>query len=102
MTGEWPDEMDHREVGFENKADCRWEKIRPASRSENQVNKPVQRNNKLGLKWVSKHTQNDCYGADVSFKGKRVRKSGFSCPASAHLWAVVEADKLHGEFLRSN
>ncbi len=53
MTGEWPGPgftVDHINL---DRADDRWANLRLATRSQQQGNKPVQRNNFLGVKGVS-------------------------------------------------
>lgn len=54
VTGEWPPEQtDHENL---NPDDNSWENIRNASGSQNQANKRVYKNNKLGIKGVTLHS----------------------------------------------
>jgi hypothetical protein len=52
MTGAWPiDQVDHEDL---NKSNNRWLNIRSATRSQNNANRPMQKNNKSGVKGVVK------------------------------------------------
>jgi hypothetical protein len=95
MTGEWPKrDMDHDNT---IKSDNRWVNLRPATRSQNKANAPVQGNNKLGLKGVSWSDRDRVYEWSVKCGRRRLRGRS-DCPASAHFSYVVAADKLFGEF----
>lgn len=66
MTGEWPPEgleVDHRDV---NHANNKWDNLRIATRIENSRNRPVRRDNKLGIKNVSFDWERNKYIARVN------------------------------------
>lgn len=98
MTGEWPTEqIDHIN---RNKIDNRWANLRAATRCENQRNRRMAANNKIGLKGVRAHRKK--WKAAIKIAGKRHHLGVFDCPAAAHFAYIVAADKHFGEFARAS
>jgi hypothetical protein len=96
MKGEWPEaEVDHRNL---DRSDDRWPNLHPATPGQNQRNKSVYINNKLGVKGISWYKGK--YVARISDGGKYRhlgRFSKLSDAVSAHNKAAAE---LGGEFAR--
>lgn len=92
VTGKWPrDEIDHINT---KRHDNRWNNLRQANRKQNSVNRGANRNNKIGIKWVSK------------MKNKWRAQCGghigmFNTPEEAHAAALKVAKKRHGNFVRA-
>ena len=99
MNGEWPEgEVDHDNL---DKSDDRWENLRPASRSKNQANVPLQINNTSGVKGVSWHKPTKKWQSRI-MSGRVTKYIGlFDCRAAAHFAYIIEADKLFGDFARA-
>lgn len=97
VTGEWPEhEVDHVDMDRANDA---WSNLRAATASENQSNRRIRPDNKIGLKGVSRASRTT-FWSSVSHQGKTTYLGTTTCPAAAHLRYVVEADKLFGEYSR--
>ncbi len=100
MTGKWPgDQIDHIDMDRENN---RWVNLREATNAQNNSNRRVQSNNKIGLKGVSICSTTKKYRATITADGKQRTLGRFDCPAAAHFAYVVAADQLHGEFARAS
>lgn len=80
MTGKFPKEdLDHINM---NPSDNRWINLREASRSQNNYNRKVQRNNKIGYKGVYKHRENQ-YKATAWINKKRTNIGSYRTPEEA-------------------
>lgn len=101
MTGKWPeDQVDHKRVGKEYRADNRWEKLRPATRSQNFANRRVQSNSRSGIKGVYQ-LPSGRWGARRP--GKHQGYLGtFDTAEQAAEAVALEAVKIYGEFARLN
>jgi hypothetical protein len=103
VTGEWPpNQVDHRNT---NRSDNRWRNLRAATPSQNRANGRVNRDNKSGIKGVSKITLKDgsfSYRAQIVARGKWRGLGCFKTPDEAAA-AYLAAAKLHfGEFARGS
>lgn len=98
VTGEHPaHEVDHENT---NRADDRWDNLRPADRSQQLCNTKVRSDNILGVKGVSPTAWG--YGAFICFRGKRKNLgSNFATIAEAKAAYDAAAREQHGEFARS-
>lgn len=97
MTGEWPDQLDHRDL---NRSNNRWENIRIATQAQNMMNRPLQLNNTSGLKGVYWCKKEKKWRARIKTTEKHVNLGYFDCRAAGHLAYIVAADIHHGEFSR--
>lgn len=93
-TGEWPDFIDHING---DRADNRLENIRPCSRSQNQCNRGVQKNNSSGFKGVHRHTDGR-WRARIKAGGKHIHLGLFDTPSLAHQAYLSATLRYHGKF----
>lgn len=99
MMGDWPDgEVDHRDL---NKGNNRWTNLRLATHAQNNMNKPLQKNNVSGLKGVSWSSRDKAWAAEVRDQAVRLRKAGFKSKELAAAWVCEQRAALHGQFARS-
>lgn len=96
MTGHWPVEVDHRNL---DPLDDSWGNLREATRSQNEANKGVRRNNKLGLKGVDAFGGG--YRAQIMRNRRKVYLGTFPMPAAAQRAYLAAAAAADGEFLRA-
>lgn len=98
MTGAWPEfDIDHING---NRMDNRWINLRPASRSQNHMNRCVGTANKSGHKGVSFCRQTGLWRATITVKRKQTslgRHLTLEAASAAYANAVAEH---HGEFAR--
>jgi hypothetical protein len=96
MTGELPiNDVDHKN---RDRGDCRWENLRPATRSQNNANSIPQAHNKLGVKGVYREGSKFVARIKVNGRGKRLGSfPSASLAAYAYKAAAVAA---FGEFAR--
>lgn len=94
---EVPEFLDHING---DKDDNRIENLRPASKSENGMNRSKQRNNVSGVKGVCWDTRKGRWLATIKKEGKQVRLGHFSDPEAAHAAYAKAAQDLHGQFAR--
>jgi len=98
MTGEWPVvEIDHRDQNGLN--NC-WANLRLADKSQNSANRGANRNNRIGLKGVSK--QGKRYRATIQVRGHWQQIGVFDTPELAHAAYAAAASRLCGEFASSS
>lgn len=101
MTGEWTaHDVDHKNG---DKADDRWENLRPATRSQNNYNKGIQANNSTGIKGVSHWRAKwgrQKYQAYINVDGKRIPLGLFYTLEDAAAARKVAEIKYHGEYAR--
>lgn len=96
VHGEWPAcEIDHRD---RDRSNNRLSNLRCATRSENQQNKPVYRNNATGAKGVHWHLQHRKYVAVIQFRGKRHHLGLFRTVEEASAAYQSASKQLHGQF----
>ena len=81
-----------------DKSDHRIENLRAATHSTNNFNKVVQSNNKLGLKNISWHKQNQKYWVQLVQNKKKVVSVFIDNLELAELVAIEARNKYHKEF----
>lgn len=92
--GEWPSsQIDHING---DKVDNRIVNLRLADNSENNCNRPVQSNNKLGIKGVRRHGSG--YQALICKNKKQILLGTFKTVEEAKAAYDKAATKLHGDF----
>jgi hypothetical protein len=100
-TGEDEREAEHANG---NSLDNRDENLRPASRRENETNKPVRRDNKLGVKGtrrrLSKRTGKYRFSVRITHMGREMHLGSFDSAEEAEKVYEEVARKLFGEFTR--
>lgn len=98
VNGEWPPFIDHING---DRADNRIANLRVVTRSENQRNRGVQANNKLGLKGVHK-TPNNTFVACITIGGANIHLGCFSSATEAARAYDKAAIQHFGEYARVN
>lgn len=99
VTGEWPKEfIDHINS---TRLDNRFSNLREATHAENRRNVGKQTNNSSGFKGVCWHNQTQRWQAQIAVNGRNKYLGLFDTPEAAHAAYRVAAEKLHGEFSRS-
>lgn len=95
MTGQWPTELIDHENG--NRADNRWDNLRPASYHQNNWNTPAAQKCKSGLKgaWPCKSTGR--WQSLLTDGRKRIWLGRFDTAQEAHEAWIAAAVKLRGE-----
>jgi HNH endonuclease/AP2 domain len=97
MKGNWCSQViDHRDL---NPSNNRWTNLRRATRSQNNANRGLYRNNACGLKGVS--AANGRWRATIYKNGRRHHLGMFATPQSAHAAYAKAARKLFGKFART-
>jgi hypothetical protein len=98
VTGNWPEtEIDHRDV---DKLNNRFDNLRLATRSQNNANRPAQRNNKTGFKGVSRNKNK--FVAMIKVDGRPRWLGSFDTPQEAHAAYFKTAQERHGSFARAS
>jgi len=98
MTGACPtDTIDHKDGNPRNN---RWANLRAASRSQNMANQRTRASNMTQLKGVSFSARDKRWFGRLVADGQLHSSGYLNCPAAAHLWYVVEANKRFGEYAR--
>lgn len=98
MTGEWPDDLVDHKNG--DKADDRWDNLRPANLAQNNWNAGAKRNSKSGVKGVYWHRRLSKYTADIRINGRTKHLGVFETIEEASAARNAVAMKTHGEFFR--
>lgn len=84
-----------------DKSDNRLSNLRPANRSQNMSNKPLDRRNKSGFKGVHWSKKDRCWVAQIQVNRKTIHLGSFG-EARAAAAVYAEAAKQHfGEFVRA-
>lgn len=97
--GEWPAEfLDHKNG---NRVDNRLANLRLASKSENNRNRAVQKNNQAGIKGVHFCRQTGRWRAMLMVSKRRLCLGRFDTQEAAANAYREAAERLHGEFARS-
>jgi hypothetical protein len=95
MTGEWPEfEMDHKDLDRRNN---RWSNLRPATDSQNQMNRPLQSNNKSSVKGVRRHGKG--WGACISLNKTKFWLGTFKTKREAIKVRQQKERVIFGEFV---
>ncbi len=99
VHGYWPPEqVDHIDGNRMNNAILN---LRPAAHSENLHNRGAQKNNRSGLKGVSRRPSGKWY-ARIAVNGKHSYLGNFDSAEKAHGAYCAAAVELHREFARSS
>lgn len=99
MSRNIPKEVDHING---NTSDNRWYNLRACSRSQNQGNQKLHKNNISGYKGVCFHKITNQWMAQISFKSKRIYLGLFSCKHRAAEVYNKAALEYFGEFAKLN
>lgn len=83
-----------------DKLDCRIDNLRKCSHRDNQLNRPMQSNNKSGYKGVVK-IPNNRWKVQIKYGDEKVTKN-FKCAIEAAKFYDLMAIKMHGKFARVN
>jgi len=81
-----------------DKSDHKIENLRAATHQSNNWNRVTQSNNKLGLKNISWHKQNQKYWVQLAKNGKKIVSVFVEDLELAELIAIEARNKYHGEF----
>lgn len=99
MTGEWPrEEVDHINCV---RGDARFANLREASRSGNQQNKAVQKNNTSGHKGVTWHAKNRKWLAQITVASTHMYIGTFDVLEDAAAAYAEASARLHKDFGRT-
>ncbi|MGA2636598.1 HNH endonuclease [Methylocella sp.] len=99
MEGRFPPhDTDHENL---DRADNRWVNIRPATNSQNQANRGVRKNNKLGVKSVSLDKRSGKYRARIRVSGKQYTLLTSADPEMCAFAYELAAMVAFGEFART-
>jgi len=93
-----PHYIDHKNT---QKDDNRPENLRAATKSQNGMNRPKQRDNSTGFKGVCFDKSRGLYAATIKRGRVQYNLGRFDNPASAHGAYEKAAAELHGEFART-
>jgi hypothetical protein len=98
MNGEWPKgEIDHKD---NNRTNNSWDNLREATKSQNQSNAAVRKDNKSGFKGVTWDRRSNKWRAAIRFNKKRFSLGGYDTAEEAYAAYCAAATKYHGEFAR--
>lgn len=97
VNGDWPkEEIDHINL---DPTDNRIVNLRLADRSQNECNKKIRIDNKLGVKGVFFDENRKKYMVQLKFKNNKIRKRVSTLEEERDLYAAL-VSKFHGEFGR--
>lgn len=95
MTGLWPEhDVDHID---RNPANNAWNNLRPATRSENNCNSKIHKNNKSGIKGVSWDKRLNKWSIQIQFKNKKYGRFAETLE-EAKIIADDIRKTLHGDY----
>ena len=95
VTGEWPPKLDHRST---EKTDNHFENLRPATQSQNSMNRRRRKDNEVGFKGVMKNKRGRPFRAHIWDGGRRVVIGHYDTPEEAHAAYCAAAHERFGEF----
>lgn len=99
MTGAWPsDEVDHRNV---TPGEDQWNNLRPATRAQNEANKPLSVANTSGFKGICFDARRGKWAAYIKRGGKGKFLGYFTAPNAAHEAHMFAARQMSGDFARA-
>jgi hypothetical protein len=97
--GHCPEFLDHINGNFK---DNRIENLRPATRSQNMMNRRLAKNNTSGIIGVTWEKSTNSWIAKININGKRTKLGKFTDLFSAACVRKSAEQKHYGEFLRKN
>jgi hypothetical protein len=96
---EWPpDDIDHING---NRDDNRFSNLRLASRTQNNANSQVRRDNTSGVKGVYWNRAGRCWQAQIGFQGRVLPLGSFATIEDARNARLAAEQRYFGEFRRS-
>lgn len=95
--GFMPIQVDHEDM---DKTNNKIKNLRQATQSQNQHNKPMQKNNSTGFKGVCYDKRNKKFKSSISVCGKPLSLGYYKTPEEAHEAYKQAAIKHFGEFAR--
>lgn len=99
VTGDEPEDLiDHKDL---DKANDRWDNLRPATKAQNEYNTPVRRNNTAGFKNVCWAPREQKYRAYITAARKQFHLGYFDTPEEANNAVKHATPKYHGVFGRT-
>ncbi len=99
MTGKWPSfEMDHKDLDHTND---RWKNLRPATDSQNQMNRNLQKNNKSKHRGVIRRRDSGKWMAYLTKNKKRINLGCFDLKKDAVAVRRKTERKVFGSFARA-
>lgn len=99
VYGQWPHgDVDHRDL---NKTNDAINNLREASRSQNNANCPLRRDNKTGFKGVSSIPSSGKFRATIKIGDKQTHLGTYESAEDAHAAYFAKAKEVYGEFARS-
>ena len=99
VEGMWPaHQIDHKNL---DKADDAWLNLRPATNSQNSMNKAILKANTSGFKGVYWLKRERKWLAAITVNKKLKRLGTFRDREAAYRSYLCAAEKLHGEFARA-
>ncbi len=98
MTGVWPSEdVDHVNTV---KDDNRWCNLRAATRSQNNANSHLRKDNTSGLKGVSFNKERQRWVAQIGISGRQTNLGRSETPEAAYAAYAAAAQRQFGDFAR--
>ncbi|SRR5258706_2477554 len=99
MTGDWPKcQIDHKN-GIRD--DNRWPNLREATNSQNNLNKNLQKNNKLGVKGIWYDEKRKQYRVKITIKGYTYTIGRYNTLEEAIEWRKLAEAEFYGEFAKA-
>lgn len=95
VYGRVPPKIDHRD---DNGLNNRITNLRECTKTQNEANKPMQKNNKSGLKGAYWYPRYGKWAACIGVNGKTKSLGYFTTAEQAHQAYCKAADELFGEF----
>lgn len=99
MTGEWPEDVIDHVNG--DGTDNRWANIRPATKSQNQFNRRMSRNNTTGNTGVYRRSDGKAWVAEIWANDRKQSLGSFQTYDEAVAARAAAQLKLHGAFARA-
>lgn len=100
QTGRWPSShLDHRDM---NKSNNRFDNLRECNDSQNMANGGIRKSNTSGFKGVTPSGNRKKWKAQITYQKKLRYLGTYDTREEAHHVYCREAEKLFGEFARSN
>lgn len=97
VTGEWPDYVDHKD---NVKTNNQWDNLRNATNQQNAVNCGPRKDNKLGVKGVSRHPSG--FASYITIRGRNNYLGLFATVEEASAAYLARARQEFGEFARGS